>query len=280
MAGIERGAGAARCRSPSRRCRPPAHRCRPSTRPATAANGFERVGHLVACSTTARVGGGSIQADDGFGSTPATSRPPAILDQLDGGRGFDGRFDPVLGVAGSLVRRSAAPSRSDEHRVGWSAGWCSDAARSTSPRVDWGIPCARVLAEMCDEGDVRSYATGSIHASGSLDLGRHDCRADPSRALLRVTRSPGCWCRCDRCKLHHVVAQRQLLPRQLAAALRSPSQQGSRHRPISHSGPGDFTSLPDGTIRNTGPPTGGARHDGGTDRRKAGLAGRGEQRRL
>jgi len=226
----------------------------------------------------------------------------------DGMWRFDGRFDPVLGVkiAARLDAELEAlfaeavpdtcpsdPIEKQRHlralafaRLVSEQGGAamrpgrpeyvvvidaSQADGAGGPHVDWGIPVevpTRVLAEMCDEGDVTAVVVRNgvvIHASGSLDLGRTTRLAN--RAQRRALRGlysgcaiPGCSVHYDRCKLHHVIWWRNggrtdldnLLP--LCAHHHSKVHDAGWNLAL---GPQrELTiSLPDGTIRNTGPPT-------------------------
>ncbi len=138
------------------------------------------------------------------------------------------------------------------------------------PLVDWGIPVevpTRVLAEMTNEGDMAAVVVRNgivIHAPGSLDLGRTTRLANRAqrralRGLYSVCAIPGCSVHYDRCKLHHIKWWRHggrtdlhnLLP--LCAHHHSKVHGAGwnlalgPHRELT-------VSLPDGTIRNTGPP--------------------------
>jgi hypothetical protein len=139
------------------------------------------------------------------------------------------------------------------------------------PLVDWGIPVevpTRVLAEMCDEGDVSAVVVRNgvvIHAPGSLDLGRTTRLANRAqrralRGLYSSCAIPGCSVHYDRCKLHHVIWWRHggrtdlhnLLP--LCAQHHSKVHDAGWNLTL---GPSRALtiSLPDGAIHNTGPPT-------------------------
>jgi hypothetical protein len=221
---------------------------------------------------------------------------------------FDGRFDPVLGVkiAARLDAELEAlfaeavpdscpadPIEKQRHlralafarllsQQGGSAPRpgrpeyvvvidASQPDGAGGPLVDWGIPVevpTRVLAEMCDEGDVSAVVVRNgvvIHAPGSLDLGRTTRLANRAqrralRGLYSSCAIPGCSVHYDRCKLHHVIWWRHggrtdlhnLLP--LCAHHHSKVHDAGWNLTL---GPSRALtiSLPDGAIHNTGPPT-------------------------
>ena len=138
------------------------------------------------------------------------------------------------------------------------------------PTVDWGIPVevpGRVLAEMCDDGDVHTVIVRNgvvIHAPGELDLGRSTRLANRAqrralRALYSSCAIPGCSVRYDRCKLHHLIWWRHGGRTDLANLLPLCTHHHTNvhnngwilelgaHRELS-------IRFPDGTIHNTGPP--------------------------
>lgn len=99
---------------------------------------------------------------------------------------------------------------------------------------------SRVLAALAGAADVHAVVIRNgvvLYAPGNLNLGRNSRLAnrDQRRALRRLYRCcaiPGCSVDFDRCKLHHDGWPIALGP----------------HRGLT-------VAMPDGTIRNTGPPT-------------------------
>ena len=138
------------------------------------------------------------------------------------------------------------------------------------PQVTWSIPVevpVRVLAELIGEADVHPVVVRNgavLHAPGNLNLGRTGRVAN--RAQRRALRGfystcavPGCSVSYDRCKLHHIVwwrhGGRTDLDNLLPVCV--------HHHHKIHDNGWDITlgpnrelaiTLPDGTIRNTGPP--------------------------
>jgi hypothetical protein len=141
------------------------------------------------------------------------------------------------------------------------------------PAVDWGIPVelpGRVLAEMCesDRSDVHAVVVRNgvvLHAPGELDLGRSTRLAN--RAQRRALRSlyptcaiPGCSVRSSRCKLHHVAWWRHGGRTDLSNLLPVCAHHHSKVHDAGwnvHLGPSRELTIafPDGTVRNTGPPS-------------------------
>ncbi len=147
----------------------------------------------------------------------------------------------------------------------------ADAPGRDGPAVEWAIPVeipARVLAELAGTADAHAVVVRNgvvVYAPGNLDLGRSSRLAhrDQRRALRGLYRGcaiPGCAVGFDRCKLHHIVWWRHggctdldnLLP------------VCSKHHANIHNdgwvielGPNRqlTVTMPDGTVRTTGPPT-------------------------
>lgn len=139
------------------------------------------------------------------------------------------------------------------------------------PAVDWGIPVEvpqRVLAEMMRDGSVETVVVRNgvvLHAPDRLDLGRTTRLANRAqrralRALYATCAIPGCAVRYDRCKLHHVIWWRHGGRTDLDNLLPVCSHHHSRIHDagwVVELGPNRELTirLPDGTVRNTGPPT-------------------------
>jgi hypothetical protein len=139
------------------------------------------------------------------------------------------------------------------------------------PVVDWGVPVEvpyRVLAGMVDDGDVHAVVVRNgvvLHALGELCLGRSTRLASRAqrralRALYSTCAIPGCSVRYDRCKLHHVTWWRHGGGTDLDNLL--PVCAGHHTKIHDHGWVvtlGDHRELtiqfPDGTVRNTGPPS-------------------------
>jgi len=138
------------------------------------------------------------------------------------------------------------------------------------PDVTWPIPIdvpVEVLAHLAAEADVRTVVVRDgvvLHAPGNLDLGRTTRLAN--RAQRRALRGfysscaiPGCAVSFDRCKLHHVTWWRHGGATDLHNLVPVCSQ---HHHKIHDAGwtialgPNrELTvGLPDGTVRNNGPP--------------------------
>jgi hypothetical protein len=139
------------------------------------------------------------------------------------------------------------------------------------PVVDWRIPVEvpnRVLSEMMGDGSVETVVVRNgvvLHAPGRLDLGRTTRLANRAqrralRALYSTCAIPGCEVRYDRCKLHHVVWWRHGGVTDLDNLLPVCTHHHSKihdagwvvelaaHRELT-------VRFPDGSIRNTGPPS-------------------------
>ena len=137
--------------------------------------------------------------------------------------------------------------------------------------VEFPIPIevpGRVLASLVGEADVHAVVVRNgvvLHAPGELNLGRSTRLAN--RAQRRALRGlygscaiPGCATSYNRCKLHHVVWWRNGGSTDLDNLLPVCSR---HHHDIHdrgwnvHLGPNrELTlTLPDGTVRNTGPPS-------------------------
>ena len=139
------------------------------------------------------------------------------------------------------------------------------------PTVDWGIPVEvphRVLVELIGEGDVHTVVVRNgvvLHAPGDLDLGRSTRLANRAqrralRALYSTCAIPGCSVHFNRCKLHHIIWWRNGGRTDLANLVPVCTH---HHTKVHHDGWAlslgshrDLTiRFPDGTVRNTGPPT-------------------------
>jgi predicted restriction endonuclease len=104
-----------------------------------------------------------------------------------------------------------------------------------------------------------------IHAPGELDLGRTTRLANRAqrralRALYRSCAIPGCDVRYDRCKLHHVVwwrnGGRTDLVNLLPLCTHHHSKVHDAGWELSLDTNRQLTvRFPDGTVRNTGPPS-------------------------
>jgi hypothetical protein len=139
------------------------------------------------------------------------------------------------------------------------------------PVIDWAIPVEipqRVLAELVSAADVHAVVVRNgvvIHAPGALDLGRTTRLANQAqrralRGLYATCAIAGCSTHYDRCKLHHIIWWRNggntdldnLLPlcshHHHKVHDASWQLQLDSHRQLT-------ITYPDGTVRNTGPPT-------------------------
>jgi hypothetical protein len=138
-------------------------------------------------------------------------------------------------------------------------------------QVDWPIPVEvpfRVLADLAGDADVHAVVVRNgvvLHAPGELDLGRTTRLANRAqrRALRGVYTTcaiPGCSAHYDRCELHHVIWWRHGGRSDLDNLL----PLCSRHHHKVHDAGWELTlgpnrtltvAFPDGTVRNTGPPS-------------------------
>ena len=139
------------------------------------------------------------------------------------------------------------------------------------PVVEWPIPVevpGRVLASMIDGHDVKTVVVRNgvvLHAPGELQLGRTTRLANRAqrralRGLYSTCAIPGCSVAYDRCKLHHVVWWRNGGRTDLDNLLPVCSKHhGNIHNDawVVELGPERQLTLrlPDGSIRNTGPPS-------------------------
>lgn len=143
--------------------------------------------------------------------------------------------------------------------------------RGIGPVAQWAIPVeipARVLAELAGDADVRTVVVRNgvvLHAPGELDLGRSTRLANRAqrralRGLYRECAIPGCCVGYDRCELHHVIWWRLGGRTDLANLI----PVCTKHHAKIHNdgwvielGPNRELTLrlPDGSVRNTGPPT-------------------------
>ena len=252
----------------------------------------------------------SIRRDDGMKRLERQQRAARLRTWVDG-EGmwrFDGRFDPVTGIAlavrldtsgpnlvrggdtrhlpGRLDRETAPPPSAalarlvvdDTFGVGRPGRpeyvVVVDASQpdgSGGPLVDWGLPVdvpVQVLAGMWGSGDVHTVVVRNgvvLHAPGTVDLGRTTRLANRAqrralRALYPRCAIPGCSVHYGRCKLHHVVWWRHGGRTDLANLIPVCTH---HHTKVHHDGwalsLGSHRELtirfPDGTVRNTGPPT-------------------------
>ena len=121
---------------------------------------------------------------------------------------------------------------------------------------------------MCGDGDVYAVLVRNgvvLHAPGTLDLGRttrlvNQAQRRALRALYAGCAIPGCSVRYDRCKLHHLEWWRHGGRTDLGNLLSLCSHQ---HTKVHHDGwhvalgPNHELTVrfPDGTVRDTGPPS-------------------------
>lgn len=139
-----------------------------------------------------------------------------------------------------------------------------------APVVQWPIPIevpGPVLASLVDDSDVHTVIVRNgvvLHAPGNLNLGRSTRLANRAqrralRGLYATCAIPGCGTGYDRCKLHHIVWWRNGGHTDLENLL----PVCSKHHHAIHDlgwdvrlGPRrELTlTLPDGSVRNTGPP--------------------------
>lgn len=140
-----------------------------------------------------------------------------------------------------------------------------------SVRVTWPIPVevpGRVLAELLGTGNVHTVVVRNgivLHAPGTLNLGRSTRLANRAqrralRGLYSTCAIPGCDVHFDRCKLHHIAWWRHGGATDLHNLL---PVCATHHAKIHHGGwvvtlgPNREIEIrfPDGSVRNTGPPT-------------------------
>ena len=139
------------------------------------------------------------------------------------------------------------------------------------PEVDWGISVEvphHVLRELMGEGRVETVVVRNgvvLHAPGELDLGRTTRLANRAqrralRAMYTHCAVPGCVVHFNRCKIHHVVWWRNGGRTDLANLL----PVCTHHHGLIHDAGWEITlgpnrelaiRFPDGTVRNTGPPS-------------------------
>jgi hypothetical protein len=139
------------------------------------------------------------------------------------------------------------------------------------PVVDWGIPVEvphRVLAELIADGDTHTVVVRKgvvLHAPGRLDLGRSTRLANRAqrralRALYATCAIPGCSVSYDRCKIHHITwwrrGGRTDLHNLVPACAHHHTKIHDDGWLIELGANRELTiRFPDGTIRNTGPPS-------------------------
>jgi hypothetical protein len=176
----------------------------------------------------------------------------------------------AIGAGGAAGPGNAASGRS--RRAEFVAVIDVDApAVAGAPVVQWPIPIevpGPVLASLVDDSDVHTVVVRNgvvLHAPGNLNLGRSTRLANRAqrralRGLYATCAIPGCGTGYDRCKLHHIVWWRNGGHTDLENLL----PVCSKHHHAIHDlgwdvrlGPRrELTlTLPDGSIRNTGPPS-------------------------
>jgi hypothetical protein len=137
--------------------------------------------------------------------------------------------------------------------------------------VEWPIPIevpGRVLASLVADADIHTVVVCNgvvLHAPGNLNLGRSTRLANRAqrralRGLYATCAIPGCTTGYDRCKLHHVVwwrnGGRTDLDNLLPVCTKHHHAIHDRGWNVHLGSNRELTlTLPDGTIRNTGPPT-------------------------
>lgn len=147
----------------------------------------------------------------------------------------------------------------------------ADAPDTSGPVAEWSIPIeipARILAELAGTADVHYVVVRNgvvLHAPGELDLGRSTRLANRAqrralRGIYRCCAIPGCTVVYDRCKLHHIIWWRNGGRTDLDNLVPLCSvHHGRVHNDdwIISLGPDRTLTLrlPDGTVRNSGPPT-------------------------
>jgi hypothetical protein len=147
----------------------------------------------------------------------------------------------------------------------------ADAQGEPGPAAQLSIPVeppTRVLAELVGQADASAVVVRNgvvLHAPGELDLGRTTRLANRAqrralRGLYSTCAIPGCGVGFDRCKIHHVLWWRHCGRTDLDNLLPvCPVHHAKIHDAawVVALGPNRELTLrlPDGTIRNTGPPT-------------------------
>jgi len=137
--------------------------------------------------------------------------------------------------------------------------------------VDWPIPIevpGRVLASMVADADVHAVVVRNgvvLHAPGNVNLGRSTRLANRAqrralRGLYAMCAIPGCTTGYDRCKLHHVIwwrhGGRTDLDNLLPVCVRHHHDIHDNGWDVGLGPNRELTlTLPDGSVRNTGPPT-------------------------
>ena len=138
------------------------------------------------------------------------------------------------------------------------------------PQVTWPIPIEvpmRVLAELIDDADIHTVAVRNgvvIHAPGNINLGRNSRIANRAqrralRGLYSTCAVPNCLVAYDRCKLHHINwwrhGGRTDLDNLLPVCVHHHHKIHDTGWNITLGPNRELTiTLPDDTIRNTGPP--------------------------
>jgi hypothetical protein len=183
-------------------------------------------------------------------------------DHIGGTNDGAGRQDRIGGADQSVLTSAQVHSTNDADKL--------DGRDATKLRVDWPIPIevpAQVLAEMLHDADISVVVVRNgvvLHAPGNLNLERSTRLA--SRAQRRALRGlysecamPNCNIAYDRCKLHHIRWWRHGGMTNLDNLVPVCSE---HHHRIHDDGwliDLDFErrltlTLPDGTVRSTGPP--------------------------
>ncbi len=175
------------------------------------------------------------------------------------------------GCAGEAGKRPGGIGASRSGRAEYVAVIDVDASTVAGAAVvEWPIPIevpGRVLASLVADADVHTVVVRNgvvLHAPGNVNLGRSTRLANRAqrralRGLYATCAIPGCNTGYDRCKLHHVVWWRNGGSTDLDNLLPVCTK---HHHDIHdrgwnvHLGPNRelLLTLPDGSVRNTGPP--------------------------
>jgi hypothetical protein len=141
----------------------------------------------------------------------------------------------------------------------------------SEPTVSWSIPVEapwQVIAELACEADVYTVVVRNgvvLHAPGRLNLGRTTRLANRAqrralRGLYGTCAIPGCSANYDRCKLHHVIwwrhGGRTDLDNLLPLCVHHHHKVHDSGWQLALGSNRELTiTFPDGTVRNTGPPS-------------------------
>lgn len=174
-------------------------------------------------------------------------------------------------VAASDGSPTATSARSGSARSSMIVVIDADAPDQVGPAAEWAIPVelpARVIAELASTADAAAVVVRNgvvIHAPGNLDLGRSTRLANRTqrralRGLYRSCAIPGCSVGFDRCKIHHTVWWRHGGSTDFANLLPVCTNHHSKTHDggwVISLGPSRELTLrlPDGNVRNTGPPS-------------------------